>query len=368
LRIGVDARELQGRPTGTGRYLRNLLRQWTAIGSDTLIAYFDGPPPKDELLQAPGVRLRALGPAPHALVFQELLLPRVASGDALDVFFSPAYSCPLSLRVPRVTAVHDLSFFALPADFSPVEGTRRRILTRASLAASARVLACSEFTRREIARRFPDVAPRTLHIPLGPDDDLPTPPPRAAAREGLEADGPLLLAVGSLFNRRRLPELLHAVALLAPAFPNLRLHVVGENRTHPRRDFLSLASRLGLGPRVRFEGFVSEAALADLYAAADLALCLSDYEGFGLPALEAMSRGLPVVAADRPSLNEIFGEAALLVDPADPSAIAGGVARLLRNPQQRDALVTRGRNLARRFSWRATAERTRAAIAEAAQS
>lgn len=362
----MDARELQGRPTGTGRYLRNLLREWVARGEDTLVAYFDGPPPADPLLHAPSLRTRALGPAAHGLLWQELLLPRVAAGDGLDAFFSPAYSCPLRLRVPRVTAVHDLSFFALPAEFRPLEGLRRRVLTGASIAASARVLACSEFTRREITRRFPDAAARVLHVPLGPDDDLPPPPSRSEARARLGAEGPLLVAVGSLFNRRRVPELLQAVALLTASFPALALRVVGENRTHPRRGFASLAARLGVARHVRFEGFVSEAALADLYAGADLAVCLSEYEGFGLPALEAMSRGVPVLAADRPSLNEVFGEAARLVDPDDPAAVAAEIGRLLRDAALREDLVARGRLLARRHSWCATAERTRGALQEAA--
>jgi glycosyltransferase involved in cell wall biosynthesis len=240
------------------------------------------------------------------------------------------------------------------------------VLTGASLAVSARVLVCSDFTRREVVHRFPEIAARVLHIPLGPDDDLERPPLRAEARARLGVAGPLLLAVGSLFNRRRVPELLQAVARLAPGFPALRLHVVGDNRTHPRRDFAALAARLGIGGRVRFEGFLGEAALADLYAAADLALCLSDYEGFGLPALEAMSRGVPVLASDRPSLNEIFGEAAQLVDPGDPAAIAHEIGRLLRDTALRNEITARGLRLAARYSWRVTAERTRAALEDAA--
>lgn len=365
MRVGIDARELQGRPTGAGRYLRSLLRRWPA--DDVLIAYFNGTPPADPVLADRGLVLRAVGDGRRrGLLWQELELPAAAARDSLDVFFSPAYTCPLRLSLPRVTAVHDLSFFARPDEFPWRDGLRRRLLVRASLRASARVLACSAFTSGEIRSRFPDVARKVVHVPLGPDDDLPPAPPREPARARLGAQGPLLLSVGTLFHRRCVPELLRAVVTLAPAWPGLRLVAVGENRSHPFRDFSALAGQLGIDSQVRFAGFASEAALADHYAAADVALALSDYEGFGLPALEALSRGVPLVAADRPSLDEVAGDAALLVDPRDPRAIAAAVSRVLAEPGLRRSMIERGLRRASRFSWAEAASRTRAVLAEAA--
>ncbi len=367
MRVGIDARELQGRPTGTGRYLRNLLRRWARGAQDTLIAYFDGPPPAEPVLADGREQARPVGDGrTRGWRWQELLLPAAALKDSLDVFFSPAYACPLRLRVPRVTAVHDLSFFARPDEFPWRDGLRRRLLVRASLRVSAKVLACSAFTRSEIATRFPEVAERVVHVPLGPDDDLPPAPARDLARARLGATGPLLLSVGTLFHRRCLPELLRATRSLAQAWPDIRLDVVGENRSHPHRDFAFLALDLGLAGRVRFPGFVSDAVLADCYAAADVAVALSEYEGFGLPALEALARGVPLVASDRPSLDEVAGDAALLVDPRDPGAIASAVSRLLGDAELRRSLVERGRTRAARFSWEEAARRTRQALLEAA--
>jgi len=262
--------------------------------------------------------------------------------------------------------VHDLSFFALPHEFGLVDGLRRRTLVKASVRASARVLAQSDFTRRELGAWFPDAAARVRTVPLGPDDDLPAGPPRAEARAALGAGGPVLLTVGSIFNRRRLPELLQAVAALRRTRPGLRLEVVGENRSHPFLDVDALVDRLGLGPHVRLSGFLSDAALALRYAAADVAVFLSDYEGFGLGVLEAMARGLPAVVSRAPAMGEIYGEAALLVDPRDPFAVAGAVGRILDDAALRDALVARGQALAGRYSWAATAAATRAVLAEAA--
>ncbi len=365
LAVGIDGRELQGRPTGTGRYLRNLLRHWRETG-DTLVVYFDGPPPPDAVLDHPSVRVRALGRGgARGIVFQEWLLPRAARADRLDVFFSPAYSCPLRLDTPRVTAVHDLSFFAQPQDFAWLDAARRRALVSASLRASRVVPVSSEFTARELARLFPDVAGRALHVPLAADGDLPAGPPRAEARARLGVAGPLVLAVGAILNRRCLPELLRAVARLRERHAGLVLDVVGDNRTHPRLDLEALVSALGLRESVRLSGFVDEAGLACRYAAADVFVALSEYEGFGLPALEAATRGVPLVVGEPPSLGEIFRGASLVVEPRDEAQVAAAIDRVLCEPQTRAALVAAGEALARRYSWAETARLTRGALLRA---
>ncbi|HEX6737127.1 MAG TPA: glycosyltransferase, partial [Vicinamibacteria bacterium] len=203
--------------------------------------------------------------------------------------------------------------------------------------------------------------------PEGPDDDLPPPPDREAARRALGlGPGPLLLTVGAIFGRRCLPTLLEATARLRPGWPELRLDVVGENRAHPPLDPDAIVRRLGLAGRVRLLGFVSEAELAARYAAADVAVFLSEYEGFGLPALEAMARGLPVVVGARPALSEIFGPAALTVEPRDAMAVAAAVDRILRSEDLRRDLVARGRALAAGYSWEAAAAATREALLAAA--
>ena len=163
--VGIDGRELAGNPTGTGRYLRNLLRHWRETG-DELVVYFNGPPALDPVVEHPRVHKRPLGDgAARGLVWQEWTLPRAAREDGIDVFFSPAYSCPLRLDRPRVTAVHDLSFFAYPEDFTLSDALRRRMLVSASLRASRRIVVCSQFTARELARLFPDLAGRAAAHP-----------------------------------------------------------------------------------------------------------------------------------------------------------------------------------------------------------
>jgi glycosyltransferase involved in cell wall biosynthesis len=320
------------------------------------------------VLDDPRVVKRPLGAVPvRGLRWQESRLPAAARQDGLDVFFAPAYSCPLSLAVPRVTTVHDMSFFSIPDDFGLLDGMRRRALVGASIRASRRVLVVSDFTRREIAARFPAAAPRIVVTPHGADDDLAAPPSRDEARGRLALRGPMVLTVGTILNRRCLPVLFHAAARLRRSWPDLTLEVVGENRTRPHLDLLALARRAGLDGGARILGFVGEAALADRYAAADVAVFLSEYEGFGLPALEAMARGVPVVTSTRPALGEIFGEAAVLVDPRDTPAVADALHRVLRDGDLRAGLVSRGRALAARHSWAACARLTRDALRAAAE-
>jgi glycosyltransferase involved in cell wall biosynthesis len=207
---------------------------------------------------------------------------------------------------------------------------------------------------------------KVRHIPLGPDDDLPEAPARDEARRRLGLEGPLLLTVGSILNRRRVMELLAAVRRLIAGHPKLRLEIVGDNRTTPRIDLDALIAEWHLTEHVRLSGFVSETELACRYAAADLAIFLSEYEGFGLPALEAMSRNVPVIVANRPSLSEVFHSAALLVEPDDVTSIAAGIDGLLRSVALRQALVARGRLLAARYSWAQTAALTLETLEEAA--
>jgi glycosyltransferase involved in cell wall biosynthesis len=205
------------------------------------------------------------------------------------------------------------------------------------------------------------------HVPLGPDDDLPPPPPREEARRLLGVEGPFVISVGAIFNRRCAPDLLRAVARLARRHPGLILDLVGENRTHPTLDLPRVVSSLDLESHVRLSGFVDEASLAGRYAAADVAVSLSEYEGFGLPALEAAARGVPLVVAEAPSLGEIFAPAALLVPPRDEGRVAAALHRVLSEPALRGTLVSAGHALARKYSWERTATLTRDVLLQAAR-
>lgn len=366
LRIGIDAREMQGHPTGVGRYLRSLLRRFAAHATHRFVVYSAEPVALP--LASAAIACRVL-PGRHPLAWEQRALPAAAAADGVDVLLSPAYSCPIFCDVPRVTAIHDLSFFALPGEFGFAHGLRRRVMARASARVSRAILACSEFTRGEVRRHLgAAAAAKTDVVLLGPDDDLPPGPPRAESRASLRLaeDETYIVTVGTILRRRNLGTLVRGLASLRATHPRVRLGLVGENRSHPFEDVAALARDLNVGDRVDITGFVSDADVARHYAAADVAVFLSGYEGFGLPALEAMARGVPTIVADRGSLNEISGPGALIVEP-EAGAVADAVRRILAQPPLRAALRTRGEERARSFSWeRAAAETLRVLEAAAA--
>ena len=237
------------------------------------------------------------------------LLPRLIKTSGADVLFAPAYTAPLRCPVPIVLTVHDVSFAAHPEWFSWREGLRRRVITRASARRAARVLTLSDFSKREAVRHLGLDQSRVDVIYLG------TTTLRATAPSHLRTVGhdrrePLVLFVGSLFNRRHVPELIEGFAQLSARHDTARLEIVGDNRTTPAIDVDDLIARSGVADRIRARQYVSDAELSALYARASAFAFLSEYEGFGLTPLEAMAAGIPVVVLDTDVSREIYGPAA----------------------------------------------------------
>ncbi|MEO8502122.1 MAG: glycosyltransferase family 1 protein [Vicinamibacteria bacterium] len=357
LRIGIDGRELEGKPTGVGRYLRSLLRRFGAMERHEFVVY--SPTPIVLPTESKRIASRML-PGGHPFLWEQRTLPEALRNDRIDVLLSPAYSCPLITAVPRVTAIHDLSFFARPEEFGFAHGLRRRVMARLSARVSRSVLAFSEFTRSEMRRHLgPWAAGKTEVVFHGPDDDLPRGPTRSGGRSalGLAGDASYVITVGTVLRRRNVSTLVRAVARLREQGSNVRLGVIGENRSHPFEDVAGLGRSLGCESAIQLTGFVSDEEVARHYAAADVALFLSEYEGFGLPALEAMSRGVPVIIADRGSLNEMFAPGALVVEPEE-RAVAEALSRVLGDPAMAEQLRVRGRERAGTFSWERAASET----------
>ena len=365
LRIGIDGRELQGRRTGVGRYLRSLLRRFAGSDRHQFVIYSTSRVDLPTDSKCIDVRVLPTGPP---LLFEQWTLPRALRGDRIDVLLSPAYSCPLFAAVPRVTAIHDLSFFARPEEFGFAHGLRRRVMARGSARVSRSILAFSEFTKSEIRHRLGlSAAGKTEVVLHGPDDDLPQGPGRAESRSflGLAADTPYIITVGTVLRRRNVSMLVRAVASLRRHRPQVRLGIIGENRCHPFEDVAALATSLGCEREVHVSGFVSDDEMAIHYAAADVAVFLSEYEGFGLPALEAMSRGVPTIIADRGSLNELFAPGALVVEPEE-TAVIDALLRVLNDPAVAADLRRRGLERAKSFSWERAAHETLRVLEKAA--
>lgn len=363
LHIAVDARELLDRPTGVGRYLRGILDAWAASDFPhrvTLIGPTEAPPDLPSfdgrltwLTAAGGPRAR-----PAGTWWEQTTLARAVSTIDADVLFAAGYTAPLRVRCPTVVAVYDVSFFAHPEWFQPREGWRRRRVTRAAARRAHSVVTISAFSAGEIARYLGIQAARIHVAPPG------APVIAAPAGEGRE---PVVLFVGSLFNRRRLPDLVAAFAIAATRVPDARLVLVGDNRTSPRLDPLALAGAHGVADRVEWHEYVTDAELSALYSRAAVFAFLSEYEGFAMTPFEALAHGVPPVLLDTPVAREVYGDGAVLV-AADPLAAADALTRLLTDPAAHQQQVEAGRARMARYSWATTASTVRLALEDAAAS
>jgi len=319
VKVGMDVSALAQTRAGTARYVKALLRE------------------------LPDVRRLSFGGPGRAstLVRETLWYPLVLRRARVDVLHCPTYRGPLHPRVPLVVTVHDLAVFRHPEAFNRWTRTySRRVVPRVVRAAS-RVIAVSDFTRRELVELLGVSHDRIRVVPNGVEDDF--------APEGPTADGDYVLAVGTLEPRKNLDRLVAAARRA-----DVELRVVGARGWGGVRV---------AGNGVRWLGEVPDEELARLYRGA---LCLaypSLYEGFGIPVLEAMACGTPVVTSAGGATEEVAGGAAVLVDPLDLAAIAGGIEQAVG---RRDELRRRGLERARRFTWADAARATEAVYREVA--
>jgi len=377
MRIGIDARELSGRATGAGRYLAGLLREWSngeRARSHEFVLY--APEPLGITLDSHRFATRVI-PGASGTWWEQMRLPSVAAADHLDVFFAPAYTAPLRLDVPTVVTIHDLSYVAHPEWFRLREGARRRWLTRATAARARAIVTVSEFSKREIVERLGVSDAKVRVVPQGIDAAVAGLPRRRADLAGVtrsaEAEGakagdadPRLLYVGSIFNRRRVPELIRAVAALARRRSGISLDLVGDNRTFPQQDIDRAIANHGMSGRIRWHRYATEEALRDLYARARAFAFLSEYEGLGMTPLEALAAGIPPVVLDTPAARESLEHAAMYVPiDGDVPAVALALETALFDERARARVLDAAPAALAKYEWPHAARETLAVLERA---
>jgi glycosyltransferase involved in cell wall biosynthesis len=289
---------------------------------------------------------------------EQVLLPGLARRAGVDVLHSLASTAPARGRFRRVVTIHDVLYRVIPDAHFGILGLGMRVLIPTAAHRSHRVIVDSQSTRADV-RRFLRVPERKLDVvPLGvgaTPAGAAEPEAELRARHGLGARA-VVLSVSAKRPHKNLDRLLQALAAIAPE--RRPVLVVPGYPTPYEAVLRERAETLGVAGDVRWLGWVSSAELEGLYALAALFVFPSLYEGFGLPVLEAMRRGVPVACSDRSSLPEVAGDAALLFDPQDPRAITAAIERLLTDRAEAGRLRSAGREQAARFTWAATARAT----------
>jgi glycosyltransferase involved in cell wall biosynthesis len=356
MRLAVEVTTCTAGRTGIGYYTEHLVDGLlqTCASQDELVL-ISNRAPAPELARRWADHLRVEG-APVRALWMQAQAPRLLSGIGADVAAFPNYVAPLASPCPSIVFVHDLALLSTPELFTPRKRLLMRPLLRQSVLAAARVATVSEASRRDIttwlgvdAARIA-VLPGAAHPSCGlPADDLAA----VRARHGLRR--PYVLTMGTLEPRKNLLTLLQAWDDLGPCAAELDLVVVGGRGWHDHELLRALEARRSQG-RVRWLGYLPEPELVALYGGAKLFVYPSRLEGFGLPVIEAMACGVPVVASDVPALREVAADAACLVPPGVASPLAAAMKRLLSDENAAQETREKGRLRAQTFSWTRTAE------------
>ncbi|HET6201962.1 MAG TPA: glycosyltransferase family 1 protein [Planctomycetota bacterium] len=363
MRVGLDYRPALLQRTGIGRYVRELVAALGAVEGRPDLALFGDSFARVRVPEpaAPGARLyRRRIPGRLLPLLARLGLGADDLVGGVDLFHYTDFVYPPVRRAPFVATIFDASFAVDDSFHGPRQSAILRARAEGIVHGARVVLAPSTFAAAEIVLRLGAHPSRVFVTPLGVDHRRSSPAPPGASAP------PFLLTVGTLEPRKNHRLALDAFERLrAKGFPH-RWVVVGR-KGWLFEPFLERLARSPVRDDVELRGEVGEEELEALYAGASLLLYPSLYEGFGLPPLEAMARGLPVVASAVAALPEVCADDALLVDPRDPSAIAEAASRVLEDAALRRSLVEGGLSRARAFTWEACARGTVAAYARAVE-
>jgi glycosyltransferase involved in cell wall biosynthesis len=366
VRIAIDTRKLHD--YGIGTYVRNLIRQLARQDQTTEYVLLCHPHDCDAA-KALGENFRAVpDDSPPYSIREQISVPMDLRREGVDLFHAPHYVLPPLVMCPSVVTIHDCIHLMFP-QYLPNRlawGYARASMWTATHR-SDRVLTVSEASKRDILRFF-HIPPEKIDVIYnGIDDHFWTPPSEDVVervRERYQLNDPFLLYAGNIKPHKNLERLIEAFERLrGEGFADLKLLIIGDEISKYAA-LRRAVHRHHLHKHVRFFGFVPDDTLAVLYRLADVFVFPSLYEGFGLPPLEAMASGTPVVTSNVSSLPEVAGDAALLVDPRDSEAIAGAIRMVLTDRKLREDLRRRGLERARAFSWEQSVARTRAIYSE----
>ncbi len=365
MRIAIDATSVPPSPAGAGVYALELVRAMMDCDPrDGYAVFTRGPRFDTGAADRRNWRVErvAAGSRARRLLWEQMRLPRDLARLGADVLHSTHHTLPLRpMRAKRVVTIHDVTFFRIPERYPPARRLYMRAMTRLAARVADAIIVPSQAVRHDVIRVL-RVDPAKVRVVYEAPAARYGPMDRAAA-EAVAAryagGGPFVLSVGSLEPGKNRGRLIRALHELRGRGIDVPLLVVGQKAWRYDDDF-ALVRDLDMKDRVTFAGYVPDGDLPALYNAATAFAFPSLYEGFGLPVIEAMACGAPVVTSSVSATAEVAGDAAVLVDPQSVVSIRDGLERVLTDAALREGLRTAGRERAAAFTWRRAAEETHA--------
>jgi glycosyltransferase involved in cell wall biosynthesis len=369
--IGIDVRFALKKRRGIGNYTLNLVNFLTQIDrKNQYILYADQPDLDNLLPKSKNFQIKVLAPGNY-LLWEQVVLPRQLMQDNVDIIHCTANTAPLFLpkKVKLITTVHDVMFLKdttlLPKSdvlYQRLGRAYRSLVIKKTINNSSKIISVSKYSKSDILQHFPNIQQESIHTTYESADStfqvLEIEHAREIIRTQLDITGKYLLTLGGTDPRKNTKLVIKAFAKLKQAKKfDEKLVIVGIPKWK-QTEFYELVLSLQLEKEIIFTDFISQDELVCLYNCATLFLYPSLYEGFGIPPLEAMSCGTPVITSNTTSIPEIVGDAALQINPNSQEELEVAIIKLLRDDSLRNDLMKRGFARAKQFSWRKMAEET----------
>ena len=350
MKIGIDCHNLETLRTGAARYLMNLLKHW-ANKNHEFILYFKNKIPAD-IPDSDNFQKKILKTNRNVL-FVHYSLCWAATKDRVDILFCPAYVAPIFYKGKIALVLHDIIYEARPDLYNWPSIFDRILLKKVSKISAKKakvIFTCSQFSKKEILKYY-KVDPKKVYVvPLAAEESFRVIPETfSVLKKKYGIKDKFIFYVGDILKRRFVIETIEAFVKVADKLPNYQFLIGGKNYTDQKIK----------GRGIVHVDYIDEKDLPLLYNAADLFIWLSSYEGFGLPPLEAMACGTPVVTTKMGSLPEAVGNAAIFVkNPEDIEEISRTIYKGLTDKNLQEELIKKGLEQAKKFSWQKTAEET----------
>lgn len=353
MKIGVDARLLSRPLIGISRYTLEMCRALAKVANVSLYIYSPAPVRDDALsgLESATVRTRNWENGLLRQFWSESYLPLWTKKDQVDVFWGPAHRIPhwLPGNIARVVTIHDLVWRYAGDTMRPTTRLLERFQMPLAVQAADEVVVDTRSTAEAVKKEFSIDSDKLTVVPPGVNLPGSTSPFESLQPFGI--DRPYFLFVGTLEPRKNLIRLLTAYSHLPESLKERAMLVIAGGKGWGGVNIKDIVDNLGLGNHVRIPGYVDEATLATLYANAQFMAMPSLYEGFGLPLIEAMAHGVPVLTSNNSSMPEVAGDAGLLIDAQDVGSIENGLNQLITNEGLYKKLAANARSNAARFNW-----------------